>query len=68
LKNIGFGFYFKKAKNKVLVAKRLPKRDSKPPKSLAFSILNPKFRAILATESAEKSIFTLLSHHFQLII
>jgi hypothetical protein len=48
--------------------KRLSIRDSKPPKSLAFGSFNPKFRAILATESAEKSIFNVLSHHFQMII
>jgi hypothetical protein len=50
------------------VAKRLSKRASKPPKSLAFSGLNAKFGALLATESAEKSVFTVLSHHFQMMI
>jgi hypothetical protein len=50
------------------VAKRLPKRASNPPKSLAFGSLNPKFEAILATESVEKFVFTVLSHHFQMMI
>jgi hypothetical protein len=68
LKNIGFDFYFKKSKTQVSVAKHLPKRASKPPKSLAFGSLNPKFGAILATESAEKFVFTALSHHFQMMI
>jgi hypothetical protein len=68
LKNIGFDLYFKKSKTQVLVAKRLPKRASKPPKSLAFGSLNAKVGAILATKSAEKSVFTMLSHHFQMMI
>jgi hypothetical protein len=50
------------------VAKRLSKRASKPPKSLAFGGLNVKFGALLATESAEKFVFTVLSHHFQMMI
>ena len=68
MKNIGFGFYFKKVKTQVSVAKHLSKRASKPSKSLAFGGLNTKFEALLATESAEKSIFPVKSHHFQMMI
>jgi hypothetical protein len=50
------------------VANAFFKRASKPPKSLAFGGLNAKFGATLATESAEKSVFTTLSHHFQMMI
>jgi hypothetical protein len=68
LKNIGFDIYFKKVKTKVSVAKHLPKRASKPPKALSFGSLNVKVGAILATESVEKSVFIVLSQHFQIKI
>jgi hypothetical protein len=68
LKNIGYGFYFKKFKLQVSVAKCLSKRASKPPKTLAFDSLNVKFGAILATKSAEEYVFTVVSHHFQMMI
>jgi len=50
LKNIDFGFYFKKVKSQVSVVKCFSKSASKPPKALAFGSLNEKFGAILATE------------------
>jgi len=52
LKNIDFGFYFKKVKSQVSVVKCFSKSISKPPKDLAFNSLNEKSKAILAIEIA----------------